>query len=133
MKNSPSLTRLTDNFNYPRNGQKRSKGTSHCKIKCFLQSWSHLLKKTLIENFISCTVCSIRGTNNQLPNRFDKFVHLQLLDLKFLFSENISQVEENSCLWTHVLNFAFSIHQGKRFLSYQKRYLSSDFRQKESN
>ena len=133
MKNSPSLTRLTDNFNCPRNSQKRSKGTSHCKIKCFLQSWSHLLNKPLILNFISRAVCSIRGTNNQSPNKFYKFVHLQLLDFKFLFSENISQVEEDSCLCTHVLNFVFSIHLGKRFLRYQKRYLSSDFRQKESN
>ena len=32
--------------------------------------------------------CSIRGTNNQLPNRFYKFVHLQLFNVKFLFSKN---------------------------------------------
>ena len=40
-------------------------------------------------------VCSMRGTNNRLPNRFRlcniryKFVHLQLFDVKFLFSENL--------------------------------------------
>ena len=45
-------------------------------------------------------MCSIRGTNNQLPNIFYKFVHLQLFNIthntvhvksfevKFLFSEN---------------------------------------------
>ena len=41
------------------------------------------------------SVCSMRGTNNRLPNRFRlckvryKFVHLQLFDVKFLFSENL--------------------------------------------
>ena len=40
-------------------------------------------------------VCSMRGTNNRLSNRFRmcnvryKFVHLQLFDVKFLFSENL--------------------------------------------
>ena len=46
-----------------------------------------------------CLKCSIRGTNNQLQNRFYKFAHLklfnakykfvqlQLFDIKFLFSE----------------------------------------------
>ena len=40
-------------------------------------------------------VCSMRGTNNRLPNRFrlcniryKLFFHLQLFDVKFLFSEN---------------------------------------------
>ena len=27
--------------------------------------------------------CSIRGTNNELPNRFHKFVHLQLFNFRF--------------------------------------------------
>ena len=52
--------------------------------------------------------CSIRGTNNQLPIEFHKFVylqlfnvkykfvHLQLLDSKFLFFEkHLLQVGEN--------------------------------------
>ena len=30
----------------------------------------------------------MRGANNQLPNGFYKFVHLQLFDVKFWFSEN---------------------------------------------
>ena len=29
--------------------------------------------------------CSIRGFNNQLPNRFYKFVHLQLLNVRYKF------------------------------------------------
>ena len=59
--------------------------------------------------------CSIRGTNNQLPNIFYKLVHLHLLNIKykndhlqvawrqiFVFRKLcLSQTEENKYLWTY--------------------------------
>ena len=59
--------------------------------------------------------CSIRGSNNQLPNIFYKLVHLQLLNIKykivhlqvvsrqiFVFRKLcLSQTEENKYLWTY--------------------------------
>ena len=59
--------------------------------------------------------CSIRGTNNQLPNIIYKFVHPPLFNIKhkignlqviwrqiFVFWKScLSQIEENGCLWTY--------------------------------
>ena len=59
--------------------------------------------------------CSIRGTNNQLPNMFYKFVYLQLFNnknkivhLQVVWSQifvswksYLLQTEENCCLWTY--------------------------------
>ena len=62
--------------------------------------------------------CSIRGTNNQLPNVFYKSAHLQLcnikhkivhlqvfklFDVKFLFSENhiFQKQKRTTCLWSY--------------------------------
>ena len=59
--------------------------------------------------------CSIWGTNNQLPNIFYKFIHLQLFNIKhkivylqvvwrqiFVFTKScLSQTEENGCLWKY--------------------------------
>ena len=62
------------------------------------------------------TSCSTRGTNNQLVNRFNKFVysiqlfnvkckfvHLQLFTVKFLFTENhIFRKQKRTAVYGHV-------------------------------
>ena len=65
-------------------------------------------------------VGTIRGTNNQLSNRFYIFVPLQLFHFKlvtlplYCFPKNVAEnAEENDCLWTHILSFGFETHPGK--------------------
>ena len=62
-----------------------------------------------------CLKFSICGTNNQLPNIFYKFVHLQMINIKhkivhlqvpwrqiFVFQKScLLQTEKNGCLWTY--------------------------------
>ena len=52
--------------------------------------------------------------NNQLPNRFHNFFHLQLFNVRYkfahlqLFGVNILfSEEENGCLSTRILSFGF--------------------------
>ena len=59
--------------------------------------------------------CSIRGTNNQLPNIYYEFVHVQLFNIRheivhlqvvwrqvFVLRKScLSQIEEDVCLWTY--------------------------------
>ena len=47
--------------------------------KSFLQIWAHLLKKSLMENFIFCAVLSMKG--NQVLTAKDN--HIKTRQLKF--------------------------------------------------
>ena len=41
---------------------------SKCEqIRSFLRIWSHLLKKSLMENLISCAVFTVTGSHKQIP------------------------------------------------------------------
>ena len=69
--------------------------------------------------------CSIRGTSNQLPNRFYKFVYLKLFNVKYNFvnlqlfdvkktyllqleeNKKTEKVEDTRFLWTRVFSFGF--------------------------
>ena len=43
--------------------------------------------------------CSIRGTNNQLPNRFNEFFHLQLFNVTYEFA-HLQLFDEVKSLFT---------------------------------
>ena len=73
--------------------------------------------------------CNIRGTNNQILNRFYEFVHPQLFnvvykfdhlqlfdDVKFFFSKIfvIFRKQRRNPVYRHVLSFAFLTHLGKK-------------------
>ena len=60
-------------------------------IKDYLQIWSHLLRKSLMENFIFCVVLS--NMNSLILNFIVKFKHLITgQDIVFLACENNSQL-----------------------------------------
>ena len=71
--------------------------------------------------------CSIRGTNNELQNRFYKFVHLQLFSVKYKFVH----------LQLFDVKFVFSekhiLCKQKRTTVYERASVVSDFKPTREN
>ena len=78
------------------------------QIRSFLRIWSHLLKKSLTENFILCAVSTMRRAKIKpaLSNQYAHICKVEFEPSKYLFGEgitkNISKAKDMSKLKKHL-------------------------------